>query len=73
MKGFQKFIDNLNRFAGVDDIYLTKKNIAVRNVTSFFDKNGGFHMTDKTKYYKKTAKNLARAKSIYGHIRYGRG
>lgn len=73
MTKFQRFINKVNRFAGADDIYLTKKNIAVRKVSTFYDKNGKFHMTDTTKYYKKTAKNLANAKSIHGYIRYGRG
>ena len=72
MARLQRFINKVNRFAGADDIYLTKNCIAVRNVSTYQDKNGKFHMTNKTKYYKKTAKNLARAKSIHGHIRYGR-
>lgn len=72
MASLQRFINKVNRFAGADDIYLTKNSIAVRKVSTYYDKNGKFHLTDNTKYYKKTAKNLSSAKSIYGYIRNGR-
>ena len=61
-----------NKFAGVDDIYLTKNSIAVRHISSWFDRQGRYKMSDKTKYYKKTAKNLKQAHDIHGRIRYGR-
>ena len=72
MAKLQKFINRVNKFAGADDIYLTKKNIAVRHVSTWYDKNGKFHYSDVTKYYPKTSNNLAKAKKIHGNIRYGR-
>lgn len=53
MSSFQRFINRVNRFAGADDIYLTKNSIAVRNVSTYQDKNGKFHMTDKQNIIKK--------------------
>ena len=61
-----------NKFAGADDIYLTNNKIAVRNVSSWHDKFGKFHMSDKTKYYKKTKSNLDDARKIVGSLRFGR-
>ena len=61
-----------NKFAGADDIYLTKKSICVRNLTTYNKGNGVYHRVDKTRYYPKTAKNLKLAGSLVGHIRYGR-
>ena len=60
------------KFLGADDIYLTQNSIAVRRISSYQDRNGKYHLVDKTKYYKKNQKNLKTASSIYGHIRYGR-
>lgn len=73
MANLQKFINKVNKFAGVDDIYLTKKSIAVRHVSTSYDKNGKFHLSDVTKYYPKTSKNLSQARRIHGYIRSGRG
>lgn len=61
-----------NQFAGVDDIYLTKKSIAVRHISGVEKPNGNISFSIKTKYYPKTRKNLAKAKDIHGYIRYGR-
>lgn len=61
-----------NKFAGADDIYLTKNRIARRDISSWFDKNGRYHMSDKTRYFKKTPSNLKEAELIAGHLRYGR-
>lgn len=58
-----------NNFAGADDIYLTSGNkIAVRRVSTYHDKNGQFHMEDKTTYHPKTAANIAKAKKIVGPV-----
>ena len=61
-----------NIFRGADDIYLTKKNIAVRRVSSYTTKKGRFVLKDKTTYIPKTEKNLRRAKAVHGYIRNGR-
>lgn len=61
-----------NKFAGVDDIYLTRKNIAVCHLTPTIGSYGRTAYCYKTKYYPKTRKNLAVAKRIHGSIRYGR-
>ena len=61
-----------NKFAGADDIYLTKKNIAVRKISTWYDKKGKFMMNDVTKYYPKTKRHLDLANSIYGYVRKGR-
>ena len=47
-----------SKFAGADDIYLTGKSIAVRRVYTYSDKNGRQRLSDKTRYYPKTAKNI---------------
>lgn len=62
-----------NKFAGVDDIYFTKKNIAVRNISTYQDKHGNYRMVDKTRYYPKSSKNLSQARRIHRYIRSGRG
>ena len=61
-----------NKFAGADDIYLTRKNIAVRKVSTRNLGNGNYRVTDKTIYYPKTRKNLNQANSIFGKLRFGR-
>lgn len=61
-----------NIFRGADDIYLTKKRIAVRRVATKRDAQGNQVYSDRTVYVPKTAKNLERARSIHGKIRYGR-
>jgi len=61
-----------NQFVGADDIYLTKKSIAVRNIVSEMHFGKRYVLSDKTRYYPKTRKNLAKAKDIHGYIRYGR-
>lgn len=63
---------NRNKFAGADDIYLTKTKIAVRRVSTTQDRFGNFKMYDNTKYYSKNKKNLNLARKIYGNLRYGR-
>ena len=57
---------------GADDIYLTKNSIAVRRISTYVDKRGKYHLEDKTKYYKKTSKNLECAQKKFGFIRNGR-
>ena len=59
-------------FAGADDIYLTKKNIAVKRVSSTKDSKGNWRTSTKTVYVPKTVRNLNIAKSIHGYIRKGR-
>lgn len=61
-----------NVFAGVDDIWLTDKFIAVRNVETVRSKRGFSYQYDTVKYYKKNENNLKKAKAIHGYIRYGR-
>lgn len=61
-----------NQFVGVDDIYLTNKSIAVRHISGVEKSNGEIWYSIKTKYYRKTRKNLAKAKDAHGDIRYGR-
>lgn len=61
-----------NKFMGADDIYLTKKNIAVRRISVYLTKDGSLRQSDKTRYYKKTSSNLRKARDIYGFIRKGR-
>ena len=54
---------------GADDVYLTKKNIAVRKV--FSGRNGRI-VSDRTNYYPKTAENMKIARSHWGRLRFGR-
>lgn len=54
---------------GADDVYLTKKNIAVRQVL-YRGKDRGF--VDKTTYYPRTAENIKIARSNWGRLRFGR-
>lgn len=61
-----------NVFAGADDVYLTKKFIAVRRINTYRGKNGKAKLSDKTRYYKRTTKNMSLAKRIFGNIRFGR-
>lgn len=61
-----------NQFAGADDIYLTNKSIAVRHISGVQKSNGRIVYSMKTKYYRKTRKNLAKAKEEHDYIRYGR-
>lgn len=61
-----------NKFAGADDIYLTKNSIAVRRVLTRKVGDGVYRVTDKTKYYPKTSSNLRSAGNIVGKIRHGR-
>ena len=61
-----------NVFAGVDDIWLTHKSIAVKNVETVRTKSGFSYQYDTVKYYKKNEKNLRNAKAIHGYIRYGK-
>ena len=51
-----------NKFAGADDIYLTDHKVAVRKVSTIYDKFGNYRMYDKTRYYPKTRENLNQAK-----------
>lgn len=57
-----------NKFAGADDIYLTKKCICVKRCSSSRDKSGNYFYHEKKNYYPKTRKNLVQAKSLYGFI-----
>ena len=61
-----------NIFKGADDVYLTKKSIAVRRVSSSRKADGTFLLQDKTRYYKKNARNMKLLKSTYGRVRFGR-
>ena len=61
-----------NKFAGADDIYLTKKSVAVRKIATTQDKYGNYRMYDNTKYYPKTKSNINLARKVVGNIRYGR-
>ena len=61
-----------SKFAGADDIYLTGKSIAVRRVHTYTDRKGIQRLSDKTRYYPKTVKNIKQARSVFGNIRYGR-
>lgn len=54
---------------GADDVYLTKKNIAVRKI--FSGRNGRI-VSDQTKYYPRTAENMRIARNAWGRIRFGR-
>ena len=61
-----------NKFAGADDIYLTKNSIAVRRVSTYRTRKGEQVYSDKTKYFKRTKNNLIQASSLYGRLRFGR-
>lgn len=61
-----------NKFAGADDIYLTKKSVAVRKIATKLDKHGNYRKYDNTKYYPKTKSNINLARKVVGNIRYGR-
>lgn len=54
---------------GADDVYLTRKNIAVRKV--FSGRNGRI-VSDRTNYYPKTAENMRIVRSNWGRVRFGR-
>ena len=58
-----------NSVKGADDVYLTKKNIAVRKV--FSGRNGRI-VSDRTTYYPRTAENMKIARSNWGCLRFGR-
>ena len=58
-----------NKFAGADDIYLTRKSICVKSVSSRKNKDGVYTVVEKKKYYPKTKKNLNQAKAIHGYLR----
>ena len=58
-----------NKFAGADDIWITKKNkIAVKRIYTYLDKFGSFHHNEVTKYYKPTKSNINAVKRIYGSL-----
>ena len=61
-----------NIFAGADDIYLTKNFIAVRKVNSGLTKSSRLIYSDKTRYYKRSAKNMQLLKKTKGQVRFGR-
>ena len=61
-----------NIFAGADDVYLTSKHIAVRTVSTRYTKAGKRIFTDKTKYHKRTQKNMTLLKNTLGRVRFGR-
>ena len=61
-----------NVFAGADDVYLTKKHIAVRKINTYRTKDGKAKYSDKTKYYKRTTKNMNLVQRIFGRVRFGR-
>lgn len=61
-----------NIFAGADDVYLTKKFIAVRKINSRFTKSGSMTYSDKTRYFKRSAKNMRLLKNTHGYVRFGR-
>lgn len=63
---------NRNMFAGADDVYLTKNFIAVRKVNSGFTKSGRLIYSDKTRYYKRSTKNMQLLQKTHGHVRFGR-
>lgn len=61
-----------NIFAGADDIYLTKNYIAVRRLNSRFTRSGRMTSSDKTRYFKRSAKNMQLLKKTQGYVRFGR-
>lgn len=61
-----------NPFKGADDIYLTKKHIAVRRMNTFTTRSGNVKVTDNTRYYKKNRQNFKMAIDVYGCLREGR-
>lgn len=61
-----------NIFSGADDVYLTEKHIAVRKINTRYTKSGKMVFTDKTKYHKRTAKNMQLLKKTQGYVRFGR-
>ena len=61
-----------NIFAGIDDIWLTPKSIAMKKVRSIKDKKGNWTLVEKTTYVPKTVNNLIEAEILHGHIREGR-
>ena len=63
---------NMSKFNGADDIYFTKKNIAVRNISTWIDKRGKYHCNYKTKYYPKTKSNVKQVIKTFGFVRNGR-
>ena len=58
-------------FFGADDVYLTKKNIAVRRVSTTTS-NGVQVFKDTTRYYPRTKANMTALSRTYGHVRRGR-
>ena len=64
-----KFFKRIN---GADDIYLTKKSIAVRNVYTYQDSKGNFKLKDNTRYYKKTKSRISYLTKKFGYVRKGR-
>ncbi len=58
-------------FYGANDVYLTKKNIAVRRISTKSD-NGIMVFKDTTRYYPKTKSNMASLSRICGRVRHGR-
>lgn len=58
-------------FLGADDVYLTRKNIAVRRVSTKSD-NGVMVFKDTTRYYPRTKSNMASLSRTYGRVRRGR-
>ena len=58
-------------FLGADDVYLTKKNIAVRRVSTKMD-NGVQVFKDTTRYYPRTKANMTALSRTYGRVRRGR-
>ena len=61
-----------NKFAYADDIYFTKKSIAVRKIYNTISKNGISRLVDKTRYYPKSKRNINQALRVYGQIKNGR-
>lgn len=58
-------------FFGAYDVYLTRKNIAVRRVSTKSD-NGVMVFKDTTRYYPRTKSNMVSLSRTYGRVRYGR-
>lgn len=56
---------------GADDVYLTKKNIAVRRISTSTS-NGVQVFKDTTRYYPRSKANMTALSRVYGHVRRGR-
>jgi outer membrane biosynthesis protein TonB len=68
VKAAAKQSDRPDPFKGADDIYLTKRKIAIRTIAT--DAKG--RLTDTTRYVARSAQNMRDAESVHGRLRKGR-